>query len=228
MKIPRAQALKKSKKVNKEKIPVFALKYDPRLPSIPEIVNKHWRAMICQDQHLKEVFKCPPITAFKRQKNLKDKIIRAKVADPPNLRPKRQTNGMKRCGKMCSACPYIKEGKDIDKFKGTEKWKINKPVNCETRNIVYLIECLKCNKRYIGESKRALKDRLADHRGYVSNEYTNIVTGSHFNQPVHALSHLSITIIEKQKNENEIYRKEREKYFIDKFNTHYKGLNRQN
>ena len=135
---------------------------------------------------------------------------------------------MKRCGKTCSACPYIKEGKAIDKFKGTEKWKINKPVNCETRNIVYLIECLKCSKRYIGESKRALKDRLADHRGYVSNEYTNIVMGSHFNQPGHALSHLSITIIEKQKNENEIYRKEREKYFIDKFNTHYKGLNRQN
>ena len=157
---------------------------------------------------------------------MKDKIIRAKVANPPNLRPKRQLKGMTRCGKMCTACPYIKEGKEIDKFKVTSTWKINKPVNCETKNIVYLIECRKCFERYIGESKRSLKDRLADHRGYVNNQHINIVTGSHFNKPGHDLSHLTIRIIEKQKFENDLYRKEREKYFINTFNTHYQGMNR--
>ena len=102
-------------------------------------------------------------------------------------------------------------------------------MSCKTENIVYMIECLKCFERYIGESKRSLKDRLADHRGYVDNEKTNIVTGAHFNKPGHNLSHLSITIIEKRKyRQKDLYRKERERYFINMFNTHYKGMNTQN
>ena len=106
-------------------------------------------------------------------------------------------------------------------------WKINKNVNCLTENIVYLIECTKCKEKYIGESERSLKCRLADHRGYVDNGLINTATGSHFNQPGHSLSNLSITIIEKQKNKSGIYRKERERYFINMFNSYYKGMNKQ-
>ena len=183
--------------------------------------------MICNDQHLKQVFKNPPLVAFKRQRNLKDNLIRAKVANPPALRSKRKNPGMKNCGKMCTACPFVKQGRHINN-KQNPIWKINKNVNCETSNIIYLIECTKCKERYIGETKRSLRARLADHRGYVNNQRVDVATGAHFNKPGHGLSNLSITIIEKQKNENDQYRKEREKYFINKFNTHYKGMNKNN
>ena len=81
--------------------------------------------------------------------------------------------------------------------------------------------------RYVGESKRPLKQRLADHRGYVNCDNINTATGAHFLQPGHSLSHLQITIIEKLKNQSDIYRKEREKYFINMFNSYYKGMNQQ-
>ena len=226
LKIPRDQALKKVIKNKNSKRPVFAVKYDPRLPLISPITNKHWRSMIVQDEYLKQVFKEPPLTAYKRQKNIKDSIIRAKVSMEPNKRPKRKNPGMKKCGKWCTACPFVKEGTSVQ-IDNKNKWKINQNVNCSTTNIVYLIECIKCKERYVGESERSLKCRLADHRGYVSNNNFETATGAHFNQPGHNLSHLSITIIEKQKNTNEIYRKEREKYLINKFNTFYKGLNKQ-
>ena len=91
--------------------------------------------------------------------------------------------------------------------------------------------CLQLSYRrwinFIGESKRALKYRLADHRGYVNNQHIDKATGAHFNQPGHDLSNLTVTIIEKQRTENETYRKEREKYFINKFNTNYQGMNKQ-
>ena len=90
-----------------------------------------------------------------------------------------------------------------------------------------MIECKKCKERYIGESKRALKYRLADHRGYVNREYLATATGAHFNKPGHDLSHLMVTILEQVKSKDDIYRKEREKYLINKFNTYYKGLNKQ-
>ena len=182
--------------------------------------------MISQDQYLKEVFELPPLTAYKRQRNIRDNVIRAKVAKPPKDRPLRENCGLKKCGKQCTACPFLNEGKFV-KINGQTQWKITKRVTCETRNIVYMIKCSKCKERYIGETKRSLKERLSDHRGYVYNQKVDYVTGQHFNQPGHSLSDLKITVIEKQKNEDDMYRKERERYFINKFNTFHKGMNRQ-
>ena len=124
------------------------------------------------------------------------------------------------------ACPYIKEGKNITK--NGIKWKINKQINCNTFNIVYTIQCKKerCKEVYIGETKIMIKIRLDDHRGYVNND-VNTATGSHFNQHCHCLADLSVTILEQVKKSNDSYRKEREEYFIRKFNTLHKGMNRK-
>ena len=84
-----------------------------------------------------------------------------------------------------------------------------------------------CKEVYIGETKRMLKYCLADHRGYVTNHVTSTATGTHFNQPGHSLSDLTITVLEHTPRKNTEYRKERESYFIRTFNTFYKGLNRQ-
>ena len=81
--------------------------------------------------------------------------------------------------------------------------------------------------RYIGETRRILKFRLAEHRGYVTSEDVSKATGEHFNTPGHSVSDISIVILEKVRSTDDLYRKEREKYFIRKFNTFYKGLNRQ-
>ena len=90
-----------------------------------------------------------------------------------------------------------------------------------------MIECKKdkCTQRYIGQTGRSVRSRQADHRGYVVNHH-NTATGAHFNTPGHTLSDLSITILEKVKNNNRSYREQREEYFIHKFNTVHQGLNR--
>ena len=72
-----------------------------------------------------------------------------------------------------------------------------------------------------------LKARLSDHRGYINNQVVSVTTGDHFNLPGHSLANMKITLLEKVKVNNDLYRKERETYLINKFNTHYQGLNRQ-
>ena len=47
--------------------------------------------------------------------------------------------------------------------------------------------------RYIGETRRWLIYRLANHRGY--DQDFDKVTGAHFNLPGHALSNMKITIL---------------------------------
>ena len=116
---------------------VFALTYDPRLPPIQRIQAKHWRSMVSQDPYLSEVFSQPPLTAYRRQKNIRDHIIRAKVAADPKPYPGRTQRGMKKCGKNCTACPYIREAKSLRI--NSQEWKINQNLNCEISNCVYMI-----------------------------------------------------------------------------------------
>ena len=85
-------------------------------------------------------------------------------------------------------CPYIKEAKSLRI--NQNEWKINQSLNCEISNCVYLIECKKdnCDMKYIGETKRMLKFRLAEHRGYINNQDETQATGKHFNS-LESLTH---------------------------------------
>ena len=124
--IPRAVALRKVARNNtSQRRPVFVVSWDPRLPSVSAITSKHWRSMT-QDPLMKEVYPEPPLIAYKRQTNIGDKLIRAKVS-PNILHKKRQLNGMKKCLKQCHICPYIQERKAIKS--GKFRWSISEQVN---------------------------------------------------------------------------------------------------
>ena len=136
---------------------------------------------------------------------------------------------MSKCNKIwCNACPFVNEGKNI-KINKQKNWNINKAVNCNSFNIIYLIECTidSCKQRYVGETKRHFRKRLAEHRGYVRNEHLDQATGAHFNLPGHSVANMKMTIIEQVKKDCDLYRKEREEYFIRKLDTYNKGMNKK-
>ena len=118
-----------------------------------------------QDPYLKQVFPKPPMVAFRRAKNLKDHLIRAKVPPLSQGRPKRILNGMTPCNKpVCETCPYVKK---ITAFKGPfskNQVILNSPMNCLTKNVVYCIQCSKCQQIYIGQTSRELKERFSEHK----------------------------------------------------------------
>ena len=132
---------------------------------------------------------------------------------------------MSKC-KGCPTCPYIKQGKKVRATAINFTAEITDQVNCQTKNIVYCIGCKKCPVQYIGESQRSLQDRIAEHRGYITNKHLSKATGQHFNLPGHQLSDMEVTILEKVRS-NEQFRKQREQMWIERFNTKYKGLNRK-
>ena len=150
------------------------------------------------------------------------------MPQPPDKRQKRNIKGVTKFGKECASCPYIIEGRNIKTDKRST-WRVNKKLDCSKFNAVDMIQCEKdsCRLRYIGESKRPIRNRIADHRGYIVNKHLDKATGAHFNLPGHSLANMRFTILEQVKKNCTLYRKEREKYLIIKFNTHYNGLNRQ-
>jgi hypothetical protein len=83
---------------------VLALTYNPKLPSVPKIIKKHWRTLT-KDQKMHKIFPLPPMVAYKQPPNLKSVLCRAKL--PLNSHPKRKLVGMQPCNKPCNTCPYI-------------------------------------------------------------------------------------------------------------------------
>ena len=84
-----------------------------------------------QIMHLAEVSKEPILTAFRRQKNVINPIIRAKA---PNI--SRYQREKKKLEQKCILCPYIREGKAMQI--NSIDCEINKHVNCNTYNTIYM------------------------------------------------------------------------------------------
>ena len=221
--IPRLKALEKVIRKKTTDRPVFVIHYDPRLPNVNAIVRKHFRVMT-QDPHMKEVFPDPPLIAYRRQRNIREVLIRAKVP-PVTKRPKRELLGMRRCNRDVY-CNYTMVGDHVKSTASSYQHQITTKVTCTTSNIIYLITCMKCLMQYVGETKRRLKDRLAEHQGYVRNKDLTKATGQHFNTRGHSIYDMHITILEHVKNADEVFRKIREKMYINLFNTKDKGMNK--
>ena len=226
-KIPRNLAIQKvSRDQKKTSRPVLAITFDPRLPCIPQILKRHWRTMAKADPHLAEIFPLPPLTAYRRPANLRNKLVRSKIPQE-QTREKRNLPGMKRCSKNCAICPYVDQTRTVKATHSNYIPEIENTVNCTSSNIIYCITCLHCNAQYIGESEKSLAVRFGQHKGYVRNKKLDQATGFHFNQRGHDIADMQVLIIEKIHSTDGAFRKEREKMYINLFNTSYRGINKQ-
>ena len=85
--------------------------------------------MSAQDPYLQEVFPEPPLVAYKRQQNIRDKLIKSRIPKT-NTREHRVLPGMKKCGK-CVICPYVVEGNKVQTR--IMIWNIMKHFDCDTK-----------------------------------------------------------------------------------------------
>ena len=222
--IPRHIALQtKPKTDNSNRIP-FIVTYNPSLPSISSIFKKHLSLLHSSD-HCKAVFPHPPIVAFRRSPNLRDLLVKARLPPPPtnnisatptvpSLLP-----GAFRCGKDCLTCRYIAHGTNKYTFFSTGITQtIKTHMTCNTKNLIYMIQCTLCNKQYIGETKRRLKDRFNEHRRPVDKTNTKsspTTVSDHFlNTANHTASNILLIPIEQIFSSRDAIRKAKEAHYI--------------
>ena len=129
-------------------------------------------------------------------------------------------------------CPFLKQGQANYTFTSTkEKRRIHDPLNCKSKNLIYLIECKKCSKQYIGETKRHLHQRFGEHRRSILNydHFSNPTPVSvHFNQADHSINDVLLIPLDWLIHSNcDSVRKAREAHLIDKAMTlEPQGINR--
>ena len=132
---------------------------------------------------------------------------------------------MKKCGK-CITCSFVKTGKTVKSTASNYQIDINTAVDCTTDNVIYCIECKKCQAQYIGQTSDTLRKRFDKHRGSVTNKDLKKAIGQHYNLPGHSVSDMTVTIVEKVYNQNEFFRRRRETHYIQNFKAKLLGINR--
>ena len=163
-------------------------------------------------------FKHLPVVAFRRCPNLRDLLVSAKLpSNSTNPNPQLPC-GSFRCGKNCATCPYISDGLTSYTFFSTgETRTIKSNLTCDTKSLIYMIQCNRCNLQYIGETKRRLKDRFIEHRRTIDNPNTKskpTTAAEHFlSSPNHTANNMQLIPIEKMFSNRDSIRKAKEAFF---------------
>ena len=120
----------------------------------------------------------------------------------------------------CLTCPFLQQGQLKYTFSATkEERRITDSLSCKSKSLIYLIECKKCGKQYIGETKRQLNERFGEHRRSILNHNQLInptPISEHFNQPGHSINDVLLIPLELIHSNRDSVRKAREAHLIAK------------
>ncbi len=126
----------------------------------------------------------------------------------------------------CKCCKVMSRKQRVASTFNNKSYPVPKHTNCNTKNVIYLMECTKCNKRnqYVGQTQRCMNIRLSGHRAAIKAKPSLPIYKHFLTLPNHSFERdIRITILEKTTTE-ELTR--REGHWINTLETVYpKGLN---
>ncbi|CAN7986166.1 unnamed protein product, partial [Ixodes hexagonus] len=196
------------------KTPVnLTLTYNNSLPAVSSIHRRH-QYLLQQSDKLKNIFPDAPRAVYRRPPNIRDKLVHAQLNKPS---PPTST-GCKPCQKSrCKICRQMCSTDIVSSTNSTFRHKIKGDVDCDSENVVYLIECSTCKEQYIGQTMTAFRLRFNNHKADVKCK-PNLPVSRHFSQPGHLITNASVTILQngfRTSQDREI----RESYLIHKFHS---------
>lgn len=149
------------------------------------------------------------VSAYRKKPNLQDILVRAKLP-PPNNPIRRPTDHFAR---------NLTTG---------ERFKLPWNIPLSTSNCVYIIQCKKCPKQYVGETRNSLRTRLSQHIYNIKQNHkstTHLV--QHFRQ--HCWKNLILRGLEHDTEWTTTTRRKKERYWIQRLDTGFPvGLNEKN
>jgi hypothetical protein len=163
---------------------------------------KNWKNSVSKNDKFKN-FRL--ITAYCNSKNLRKTLVRGSlIVGGNNVRP-RNTNSVP-CGNLavgmycchsarCKACNYIKPSNKFTSTFNNRSFNIKSNLTCDSANVIYLITCKQCHRQYVGQTGRALRDRICDHLSNIRTHKSTPIA-LHFNLPNHSLTDFEIMAIE--------------------------------
>ena len=198
---------------------ILTLTYNAYSKPVKDIVENNFQ-ILKLDQEVGYLFQEKPLVSYRRDKNIKDMLVKSQFLTSQNT-----TGVTMPCGrKRCVTCDFVfNEEHTVHGPKGS--FSPQGRFSCVTKDVIYCIECGKCGDIYIGETEKRLGDRIREHLRDVKTKNRNKEVAIHFNSPGHSLENFKVQIL--YENKDNLARKIKESYFIMKFGCIYSlGMNR--
>ena len=144
-----------------------------------------------------------------------------------NVRPARSAKkGWRRCDK-CITCRHSENRFKFTSSATGESFLISQDITCKDQRVLYIIECRQCRLQYVGKTVQSLQDRGRQHIQAVMESLGLTQSNKlyqHFTTNGHDHSDILIYAIEIIHGDDFVLAA-RERFYIDKLQTVYKGLN---
>ena len=196
--IERSELLKKKVKPDKKVFPLV-LDYNPILPDIQRVIQRHVH-LLRSSPELLEIFPSKSIfPAYRRTKNLKDILAPSKFGGDGEINQAgREMEGCLKCSSRCDLCKnFLTQDSKFKSFSTGRTYKINQNLSCSSKNVVYLASCIKCKLQYVGSTSTAFKVRFRNHKSAMLTNKKTCELAVHFNCIEHNISEISFIVIEK-------------------------------
>ena len=148
--ITQNEALRPECKDTSNKCFYCIIDYNPSNPDVKFIINEALK-LANRSSSTRELLKIPIIFGFRKSKSIADSIIRT---DLPNTELNFKGESSPKCKRFpkCKYCPYIQNRKrnKIVSTSMTRRYTIPTKVSCNSKNLIYCIECPMCKLQYIG------------------------------------------------------------------------------
>uniref|UniRef100_A0A1A8LVX6 Reverse transcriptase domain-containing protein n=1 Tax=Nothobranchius pienaari TaxID=704102 RepID=A0A1A8LVX6_9TELE len=152
------------------------------------------------------------IAAYKRNPNLRDLLVKAKVKPLKQPKVKGQTE-------------FFKQQRWVQNKSNRTVYSLTQVGDVKDKNCVYLISCKICNICYVGETSNTLLTRFTQHRYNITkNKQTQTLLVQHFIH--HGWGALTALILESNPNWSTAQRRRAERIWIYRLGTYTpRGLN---
>lgn len=175
--VDRSHILQPSDKTKSNRTPLV-LTYHPKNIPIRNIIFKHYKALQSEPT-TKEIFNEPPVTAFRKDRNISNHLVRASHPIPHHT----INVGTYSCKRTrCNTCAYV--AGNVSRVQGPRgHYDIKDSFTCTSTNVVYVITCERCKTLYVGETSRRLADRFTEHLRSIKCNFDGYPVARHFNAP---------------------------------------------
>jgi hypothetical protein len=171
----------------------MVLTFHPGLPNISAKL-RDLHDILSADPLLFRAFPLPSRVAFRRPRNLRDKIVRARLpSDVP-----RNSCGPCHGRANCQLCRMLPHQESIVSFSGREfRLHCGSNANCKSVFVIYCITCISCRLQYVGCTKNFRK-RANNHKSIISRRLVKpecFRLYEHFAGVGHSISDVQFTIL---------------------------------
>ena len=193
----------------------FVVTYHPGLPNTGRVLRE-LHPLLHISEKCKRAVRDVPMMAFRQPKSLKDYLFRAKLR--PLDRSTEDNRGTQKCSSNRRAvCDYLIEGDSFSsKVTGTS-YAINHRLDCNSRNVVYLVSCKVCGLQYVGSTTSKFRLRFNNHKSRLrahskmsdANKMGDDLIYRHFySQGHHGLQDVTIQLIDRVNAKEDLIIKE--------------------